>query len=506
MREPSVFLWSAEAVLRKHQRPMSVRDIYAAAREEGLLPEDLSGKTPWQTMKSKLSVHIRRHGDRSIFVRTAAGRFFLRDLLGGSATVYQAPPWSPPASNELVTVFPSALLSKTHRFQGVRTAWGSTFNHLLRSQQCTALPRPLAETTEEYKQVVTYVMVKRRGLFLAFRRGVYNHTADMLRGADCIGFGGHVNQSDHTLFSTDDAGVGEAALRELSEELVLPTEDLDRLRKGEGLSVVGLLNDDSSSVGRRHFAVILQYEVSEADSWDKPTRGEESITRLRWVGHPGRPLDLDDYEYWSQLCLRQYAPDLVKTAPSFKIKRKSSFRPPHLLCLVGEIGSGKTEAARTLTNHFGYSSVGTGLLLARLLGRSPVPETPRELFQGLAEDFIQRPDGPERLATAILCEVEALENPRVLIDGIRQLETLAHVRKMLGQRRLALLYVKTAPDIAYTFYRRRENSSATIEDFLRVRSAAVEREIPLMLRQADGVLYNWFGRGQFVEALRGILG
>jgi predicted NUDIX family phosphoesterase len=485
---------------------MSVKDIYNAAREEGLLPEDLRGKTPWQTMKSKLSVHIRRRGEQSTFVRTAAGRFYLRDLLDVSAVIYQAPAWAPPPSNELVTVFPSALLSKAHQFQGVRTVWENTFDHLFRSQQCVALPRPFAEMTEDYKQIVTYVLVKRNGLFLAFRRGAYNQTADMLRGADCIGFGGHVNQSDHTLFSSDDAGIADAALRELAEELKLPAEDVDRLRRGEGLTVVGLLNDDSSSVGRRHFAVILEYEVSSSELWDNPTRGEESITRLRWVGAPGVPLDLDDYEYWSQLCLRQYAPGLVKTAPSFKLRRGSAFRPPHLLCLVGEVGSGKTEAARTLVSYFGYSSVGTGRVLAGLLGVPPVPETPREVFQGLAEEFIRNATGPERLASAILQEAEVAGGQRVLVDGIRQLDTLECIRSEHGHRRVALLYVKTAPDIAYAFYRRRESSSASIEEFLRVRGAPVEREIPLMLRQADAVLFNWFGRGQFIEALRGILG
>ena len=506
MREPSMFLWSAEAVLRMHQRPMSVKAIYDAARDAGLLPENLHGKTPWQTMKSKLSVHIRQRKEHSTFVRTAAGRFYLRDLLEGSALIYEAPPWTPPPSNEMVTVFPSVLLSKNHQFQGVRTAWHSTYNHLLRSQHCLALPRPQAEMTEDFKQIVTYVLVKRGDLFLAFRRGVYNYTADMLRGSDCIGFGGHVNQGDHTLFSTDDAGIADAAFRELAEELVLPAEDMHRLRTGEGLSVVGLLNDDSSSVGRRHFAVILQYEVSSSSYWDNPIRGEESITRLRWVGQPGVALDLDEFEYWSQLCFRQYAPGLVKTAPSSRVRKRSVFRPPHLLCLVGEVGSGKTEAARTLESHFGYSVVGTGQVLARLLGIPPVPETPRDVFQRLAEEFIQRRNGPKIMASAIHEEAEAADSPRVLVDGIRQLDTLDCLRELYGHRRLALLYVKTAPDIAYAFYRRRESSSASIEEFLRVRGAPVEQQVPLMLRQADGVLFNWFGRGQFVETLREILG
>jgi len=73
---------------------------------------------------------------------------------------------------------------------------------------------------------------------------------DFLKGAHCIGFGGHVTESDLTLFNAADFGLVDSAVRELSEELSLPLTDRERLRRHEGLTIIGLINDDSSAVGR----------------------------------------------------------------------------------------------------------------------------------------------------------------------------------------------------------------------------------------------------------------
>jgi predicted NUDIX family phosphoesterase len=141
--------------------------------------------------------------------------------------------------------------------------------------------RGKAEVSDAFKQVITYVMVTRGGSVLAYRRGSFNRVEHFLRGSDCVGFGGHVTAEDITLLSQADQGILSGAVRELREELELPAEDLRRLNAGIGLEIVGLLNDDSSPVGRRHFAVLLRYEVSDDASWAHPRRGEKAVTRLR---------------------------------------------------------------------------------------------------------------------------------------------------------------------------------------------------------------------------------
>ena len=47
-----------------------------------------------------------------------------------------------------------------------------------------------AEQSEDYKQILTHVMVTRESRILAFRRGTFNRVEDYLRGSTCIGFWG----------------------------------------------------------------------------------------------------------------------------------------------------------------------------------------------------------------------------------------------------------------------------------------------------------------------------
>lgn len=416
----SEFLRVAEQLMREERRPMRAKELTDIGLKRGLFSDKLAGATPAQTMKSKLSVEIRRRGAQSTFVRTAPGRFYLRELAAGQ-DVYQARPWKPPATSEAVMVFPSTVLARPSlALQGVTTAVPRRYAQLFRSGICRPMPRSLAEATEEYKQVLTYVLVQRGDRVLAYRRGVYNRVEQMLKGAECVGFGGHVTAEDRSLFSDDDVGLHEAAARELGEELKLPKVDRDRLGRRDGLDLIGFLNDDSSDVGRRHFAALFTYRVSDDPAWDQPQRGEKSINQLRWVDPSAPTLHLQSFEYWSQLALRHVYEADVRGQPSFVVRARRAFRTPHLLVLVGPLGSGKTQAAQVLRDSYGYLEVNSGRVLAQMLGLPPVPETPRETFQAAAGEFITRPDGPTQLAAALHTAVDRTQSTRVLVDGIRQ--------------------------------------------------------------------------------------
>ncbi|MBK9072272.1 MAG: winged helix-turn-helix domain-containing protein [Myxococcales bacterium] len=65
-----------EVVLREAGVPLTARDIVALAGSR--LPS--RSKTPDTVVARDLSVHIKRLGDASLFVRTAPGLFTLREL------------------------------------------------------------------------------------------------------------------------------------------------------------------------------------------------------------------------------------------------------------------------------------------------------------------------------------------------------------------------------------------------------------------------------------------
>ena len=344
----SEFLDVAEQILLQTRQPMTPSELVDIAIRQKLFSDKIAGKTPHQTMKAKLSVHVRRQGKNSTFVRTSPGRFFLRSLVSDAKDIYEAPPLQLPNAGEQVLVFEGARLDKSLSFQGISARWKRYQRSLLVPETCRYVDRLAAETNDSFKQVVTYIMVTRGDAVLAYKRGSFNRTEDFLRGSHCIGFGGHVAAIDRNLFGFRDMGIAENVFRELNEELVLPEADRRRLVQGEGIKCVGVLNDDSSSAGQRHFAFLYSYETSKDPAWDSPVRGEKSITQLRWLTPDTKNDPIWAFEYWSQLCLRAYFPALVETTTAYKIVRRNPFRPPHTICVLGAAGSGKSEVTKLL--------------------------------------------------------------------------------------------------------------------------------------------------------------
>ncbi len=502
---PSEFLIVAEKVFRLICKPLTPSQIVSIAVRESLFSDKRSGKTPAQTMKSKLSVHIRRFKAESPFIRTAPGRFYLRDLIQEGDKVYEAPPLTKPKSTEKVLVVPGNILDQSFRFQGITMNWKKFYRTILNPRTCSYLDRMTAETDDTQKQILTYVMVTRKGSVLAYKRGNFSRVEDFLRGSHCIGFGGHVTIQDRDLFSIGDMGLRRSAVRELLEELNLPDRDQRRLQAGEGLFIVGALNDDSSTVGQRHFAFLFRYEVSNDPAWKQPTRGEKSITQLRWLNRVRGPVPIWDFEYWSQLCLRHYHAPLATSAPTYRITRRWHAPARHIVCVVGMVGSGKSEATRVLCEDFGYEEINSGKVLAELLHIPPVPKMSRDLFQTKAHRFISDAKGPGVLARALWKEIEISGASRALVDGIRQPQTLNELRNCAGNTPIKVIFVQTPPDICYKFYKERESRDISIFEFLRIQNAPVETQVRDMIGLSDAVLYNWTGRHEYRSAAGSIM-
>lgn len=501
----SEFITVALHVLRSERRPLTAKEILSIGIRDKLFSDKIAGETPHQTLKSKLSVDIRRKGEGSPFIRTAPGRFFLRNLLEADQKPYFAKPMVKNTSTEDVLVFDSSWLNSKRRFQGIKKNWKRFYSELLNPKNCTYFNRSHAETILSHKQLLTYIIVKKNGSVLAYKRGNYNRVEDFLRGSECIGFGGHVSRQDLDLFTNHDMGIINNVCRELSEELKLPELDKSRMRRGEGLSCIGVLNDDSSKAGQRHLAFIFEYNVSDDPYWERPERGEKSITQLRWLDPGKLQTPFWRFEYWSQLCLREFLPKLVKAYPAYNIRRKRPLSSPHILCVLGAVGSGKSELTRLLCDEFGYQEINTGKVLAKLLGIPPVPETARDEFQKRAWDFIETNEGPVDLASAIWTEAISLGCELVLVDGLRQLATLNSLRKLAGPIRMGIVYVYTLPDIAYQFYKEREGNNSSIFQFLEVRNAQVENEVDGLITEADAVLYNWLGLDSYKRTIRKLI-
>ena len=487
---------------------MTVKEILEQAFEANLFSDKVHGATPQKTLHARLSSDIVKNGERSKFARTGRGVFVLREFFeqegsstqGGTAdnfTPYTAMPRRPSNIEETVLAFPRDQFLKICNFQGIRYDDGTLLRSIIEACEPIYLPRSAAEMDQTIKQVITYVMVTRSDAVLGFKRGVFNRAASFLRGNQCIGFGGHVNINDMSLFSYSNLGITECAFRELHEEVFIEPifeGDISRLK------IIGILNDDSSPVGQQHFAVVYSYDVDGHNSWIYPRRRELSINQLGWI-ETSSHININKFEYWSQLCWQAFYQDISQTQPHFNIIRTKRFEGRHILSVIGTIGSGKSVAVTALREKWGYSTINTGQTLARILGIPPVPETPREQFQKKAWEFINSPNGPQELAKAILDEINSTPYSNVAIDGLRQKSTINALKDAVSVN-FAMLFVHAAPHVAFDFYQSREGGSGqTADRFMELYTNPVEQEVSLLISEADAVLYNWTGKLGYDRAI-----
>jgi len=205
--------------------------------------------------------------------------------------------------SEEVLCVPTSLLHECGYFEGF-TSSVHRYEKLFNAESQDFQRRSVAETNELAKQLIPYVIIVQNGSIAAYRRGA-SSGEKRLHGKRSIGFGGHINPVDANASSSLPVCIDwpwpswaylNGMLRELTEELRfsnMPSTDLK-------LPIVGLINDDSSPVGRVHLGVVhvLQLELPAS-----VIPREDAISDMGW--HTDRQLcsDYEDFEEWSRYCL-----------------------------------------------------------------------------------------------------------------------------------------------------------------------------------------------------------
>ena len=305
---PSSFLRAAEAALDEHGRPMRVDQLTTFALRENFLSS--SGKTPTSTMRARLSENLRKFGFHSTIQRVGPNRFALRSW---GLQEYIAPPFKKNVPNEILACIPATSgIFPANEF-GFLTDYTPLTTYISNPNNIIYINRPQAELSAEIRQLVAYVMLRSHdGQILTYRRGTYSAAPKMLRGARCLGFGGHIQLDDaHSLFGQVDGGVFMASTREIAEELAGVTP--------LGLRVRGAINDYSSPEGTRHVALVLDGILPE-DYIEERTSRERAINDLRLMGPSELWTRFHEFEFWSQLLIRQFW-------PQFRPKNCAAIRP-----------------------------------------------------------------------------------------------------------------------------------------------------------------------------------
>jgi len=301
------------------------------------------------------------------------------------------------------------------------------------------------------------------------------------------------------LFAGRDSGYIRSIFRELHEELNLPKGAIN----DRSLRMIGVLNDDTSEVGKVHFAFVhlLDLDPLGIHLTPKSLKREKSINQLKFIPISRLGDEYESYEYWSKLCIQAFFKGAVNIEAKIRRVRNFSLRKHSKnIAVVGSIGSGKTEVSRILQRSFGYSAISSGEALARVANIRPLSEIGRQKFQDIGLSFIERDDGPLLLAQQVFDEIIALGNIPCVIDGIRNTRTLQLLKEKLAGE-LSVIFVDSTPDNSFDFFRRREDKNISFDDFLVLFHHPVEREVPELLTSANLVFYNHGSKKSYTAAV-----
>jgi predicted NUDIX family phosphoesterase len=198
-------------------------------------------------------------------------------------------------TEERILVVPTALFHQLGYFQGFTADVTRYLPQLLEGHQLDYRPRSLMEDDPGFKQLIPYALfrwVDADGTVQLF---------DYLRGSGqgerrlhakrSVGVGGHISSVDAATGRSDHA-YREGMRRELDEEVVVNTGYTD--------TIVGLINDDETPVGRVHLGVVHVCDVQEPNV--RPREADLLDARFRPIADI--LARLDQFESWSQIAVR----------------------------------------------------------------------------------------------------------------------------------------------------------------------------------------------------------
>ena len=196
---------------------------------------------------------------------------------------------------EHVLVYPRALLDDLGAFEGLCTDAARYVDAILQPDQLRWMLREHAEEDPSAKQIIPYVVLTHGRTLFAYTRGKQSGEQRLVAQRS-VGIGGHIAQEDHSLFTEFGPELYEAAKRrEVDEEIVLGAEYSERL--------LGVINDDSTEVGRVHFGIAYVWELAAPQA----EKRESVITQAGFTSIETLLMERASLESWSRFCVEALA-------------------------------------------------------------------------------------------------------------------------------------------------------------------------------------------------------
>ena len=387
---------------------------------------------------------------------------------------------------------PQAAVSLGRSHLGIAREWTAVRRVLARRDLLTFEERRVVEERDDVRQLVVYAILRDcKGRLLTYRRGQYSSAPALIRGARCLGFGGHVLREDaDNLFGIDDGGVTHAAYREIAEELD------GTLAKH--LELVGVVCDESSPEGLRHLGIVMKGELPRDFGEGRSSR-ERAVNDLRFFSPTESWRRFHEFEFWSQLVLKEMFSE-------YCVPVRTVVRPRHrpgggdIVIVTGEIASGKTTFSKLLSDHLGFGVVSTRECVARVIGVADFGRGDRTEFQQKAAELVSEEGGVERLVDEIAKVVSGLPE-RSVVDGVRHRRTVEALRRRFGN--VIVMFIDCPRDDAFRNFRSATGRDATVAEFREARAHRVEEEIRTLRQDADAYVFNGGEPRAMLDVCRG---
>jgi predicted NUDIX family phosphoesterase len=192
-----------------------------------------------------------------------------------------------PAENVLVVR--RSLFDELGSFHGLNFAPQKYLDAFLARGNNFFLPRAQAEQDPTHKQIVPYAIIAHGKKVLHYVRGK-KAGEQRLVSKGSIGIGGHMNDTDESLFAWDKDAYRAGVEREVNEEITIDSPFEDR--------IVALLNDDTTEVGQVHLGIVHVFRLTEP----KVEKREAMITNLAFLTKDELLARRETLETWSQIC------------------------------------------------------------------------------------------------------------------------------------------------------------------------------------------------------------
>jgi predicted NUDIX family phosphoesterase len=147
------------------------------------------------------------------------------------------------------------------------------------------IDRPTAEVSPQYKQIIPYVLIRHGEAWFLLRR-TQKQTEARLHHKLSLGIGGHINPDTPDLL--------DGLQKELQEEVEI-AGDYD-------LTFVGILNDDTTDVGRVHLGAVYVLDAHD----DRVKVLETEKMSGTWVHREDLAGYRESMETWSQIVYDAY--------------------------------------------------------------------------------------------------------------------------------------------------------------------------------------------------------